>query len=48
MKEKKEGKKERKRGREKARKVINIDFGLSITLIFHFIFAVVTGLEVRF
>jgi len=32
----------------KFRTVINTDFGTSITLIFHFICAEVTGLEVRF
>jgi hypothetical protein len=48
MKEEKEGKKERKREKAKFRTVINTDFGISITLIFHFIYAVVNGLEVRF
>jgi hypothetical protein len=48
VKEEKEGKKERTREKAKFRRVINTDFGISITLIFHFNYAVVTGLEVRF
>jgi len=48
MKEEKEGQKERTWEKAKFRPVINTDFGISITLIFHFIYAVVTGLEVRF
>jgi len=48
MKEEKEGNEERTREKAKFRTVINTDFGISIALIFHFICAEVTGLEVRF
>jgi len=48
MKEEKGGKKDRTWEKAKLRAVINTGFGISITLIFHFIYAVVTGLEVRF
>jgi hypothetical protein len=47
MKEEKERKKERTLEKAKSRKVIKTDFGISTSLIFHFIFAVITGVEIR-